>query len=320
MRKGESRLLLTGATGFIGAAAVEAAIARGFEVHAVGHRPVSSPGPQVTYHSLDLLEPTGLARRVSDIGASHLLHLAWSVAPGQFWTSRDNFRWVGATLDLAAAFADAGGTRLVGVGTGFEYAATDGLCREGVTPIEPATPYAVAKDATRRLLSSFAGTAGIGFAWGRVFLLYGPRENPSRLVASVARSLLREQRALCSEGTYVRDFLHVRDTAAALVALTASDVQGAVNIASGQPLQVRQVVARLAGEIGRADLVTFGALPTRPEPPRQVADVTRLRDEIGWSPSFDLSGGLRDTIAWHRRDLGPSGNQETGNRRAGGQE
>ena len=239
------------------------------------------PNPQVTYHALDLLEAEGLARRVSEIGASHLLHLAWSVAPGQFWTSRDNFRWVGATLNLAAAFADAGGTRIVGVGTGFEYAATDDLCREGVTPIEPASPYAVAKDATRRLLSSFAATAGISFAWGRVFLLYGPGENPSRLVASVARSLLREQRALCSEGTYVRDFLHVRDTADALVALTASDVEGAVNIASGEALEVRQVVARLAGEIGRADLVTFGALPTRPEPPRQVADVTAFAQRRG---------------------------------------
>ena len=307
MRRGERRLLLTGATGFIGCAAVEAALARRFEVHAVGSRTTANPSPQVTYHALDLLEPVGLARRVGEIGATHLLHLAWSVTPGQFWTSRDNFRWVGATLDLASAFADAGGTRIVGVGTGFEYAATDDLCREGVTSTEPASPYAVAKDATRRLLSSFAGTAGISFAWGRVFLLYGPGENPGRLVASVARSLLREQRALCSEGTYVRDFLHVRDTADALVALTASDVQGAVNIASGEPLQVRQVVARLAGEIGRADLVTFGALPTRPEPPRQVADVMRLRNDVGWSPSFDLSTGLRDTIAWHRRQRSRDG-------------
>ena len=301
------RLLLTGATGFIGRLAVDAAVARGFDVHAICRHVPPSPKPGVTYHATDLLGGEDIDRRIASIRASHLLHLAWCVVPGKFWSSPENYQWVGATLDLAAAFVAGGGARIVGVGTGFEYQASDDDCREESTPSDPLTPYAVSKDATRRLLSSFADSAGISFAWGRVFLLYGPGENPSRLVASVARSLLREERALCSEGTYVRDFLHVRDTADALVALTASDVQGAVNIASGEPLQVRQVVARLAGEIGRADLVTFGALPTRPEPPRQVADVMRLRNDVGWSPSFDLSTGLRDTIAWHRRQRSRDG-------------
>ena len=299
------RLLLTGATGFIGRLAVDAAVARGFDVHAICRHVPPSPKPGVTYHATDLLGGEDVDRhRVNSRFPSASLR---GVVPGKFWSSPENYQWVGATLDLAAAFVAGGGARIVGVGTGFEYQASDDDCREESTPSDPLTPYAVSKDATRRLLSSFAATAGISFAWGRVFLLYGPGENPSRLVASVARSLLREERALCSEGTYVRDFLHVRDPADALVALTASDVQGAVNIASGEPLQVRQVVACLAGEVGRPDLVMFGALPTRPEPPRQVADVTRLRNDVGWSPSFDLSAGLRDTIAWHRRQRSRDG-------------
>jgi nucleoside-diphosphate-sugar epimerase len=207
---------------------------------------------------------------------------------------------VSATLDLAAAFVEGGGRRIVGVGTGFEYATCHEPCHEDRTELSPTSAYAVSKDATRRLLARLAANDGVSFAWGRVFHLYGPGEHPSRLVASVSRSLLRQEPALCSEGTYIRDFLHVRDTADGLVAVTASGVEGSVNIASGIPIAIRDVVTEVAVQIGNADLVRFGALPARPEPPRQVADVSRLRDEVGWSPCFDLSKGIADTIAWHR--------------------
>jgi nucleoside-diphosphate-sugar epimerase len=296
-----TRLLLTGATGFIGSHAVTCAITRGFDVHALCRRMPERPHRGVTYHALDLLERRDLASCVRAIGATHLLHPAWCVTPGTFWNTRENYRWVSATLDLAAAFVEGGGTRIVGVGTGFEYVASDAPCHEERTELCPSSAYAVSKDATRRLLARLAATDGVSFAWGRVFHLYGPGEHPSRLVASVSRSLLRQEPALCSEGTYIRDFLHVHDTADGLVALTASGVEGPVNIASGVPVAIRDVVSEVAVQIGTAELVRFGALPARPEPPRQVADVSRLRREVGWSPRFDLSSGIADTIAWHRQ-------------------
>jgi nucleoside-diphosphate-sugar epimerase len=305
MAASNRRLLLTGGGGFIGRQAVERARARGFEVHAVVRATPAAPANDVTYHVADLLDARAAAACVRSVRASHLLHLAWAVEPGRFWTSLDNYRWVAATLDLALAFADAGGRRIVGVGTGFEYAVSGAAHDERSSVLEPATPYAVAKDATRRLLESLAASTDLSFAWGRVFLLYGPGEASSRLVASVCRALLRGEPARCSEGTHVRDFLHVRDTADALVALTASDVEGPVNIASGAGVPVRAVVEEAARQIGRPELVQFGALPARAEPPHQVAKVTRLGQEVGWSPSFTLASGIADTIAWHRHKLEP---------------
>jgi nucleoside-diphosphate-sugar epimerase len=302
------RLIVTGATGFIGRPAVQRAVEQGFSVHAISRRMPDTAHPGVAYHVADLVGQRERAHAlIREIGASHLLHLAWFAEPGSFWTSRENFRWVAATLDLAAAFADAGGRRFVGAGSCAEYDWQQGVCREDVTPLEPSTPYGVAKDAVRRLLGSWSLAAGVDVAWGRVFFVYGPGEHPDRLVASVARALLRGARAPCTEGSQRRDFLHVRDVAEAFIALVASPYAGALNIASGQPTEVRALVQRVAAEIGRPDLPDFGALPAPNAPPLIVGDTSRLNEALHWVPRFDLDAGLRDAIAWHRARTGSPG-------------
>jgi nucleoside-diphosphate-sugar epimerase len=296
-----ARLMISGATGFIGRVAVDRAVASGFAVDALCRRVPDASRPGVTYHAVDLLDDRDRAcGLIRGLGASHWLHLAWYVEPRRFWTSRENYRWVAATLDLAEAFAEGSGRRLIAAGTCAEYDWRQGLCSEDTTPLEPATPYGVAKDGLRRLLSSWSAQAGVSFAWGRVFFNYGPGERPERLVSSVIRSLLRGERARCTDGTQRRDFLHVRDIADAFVTLAASEYEGAVNIASGEPLEVRTLVQRIGAVIGRPELLDIGALPSPDEPPLVVGDVRRLREGLRWSPQFDLDAGLEDTIAWHR--------------------
>jgi nucleoside-diphosphate-sugar epimerase len=102
----------------------------------------------------------------------------------------------------------------------------------------------------------------------------------------------------------LRDFLYVRDTADALAALLDADVSGAVNIASGVPVTLQGVIAEVAGQLQRPDLIRLGALPAPAnDPPLLLADVARLRDEVGWSPRYDLAGGLAETINWWKLQL-----------------
>jgi nucleoside-diphosphate-sugar epimerase len=120
-------------------------------------------------------------------------------------------------------------------------------------------------------------------------------------VASVARALTAGQRAPTSAGDQVRDFLHVADVGGAFAALVAGDVRGPVNIGSGEGVAVRELVELIAREAGRPDLLDIGALPPRPrDPPALVADVTRLRDEVGFTPSIRLEEGVRETVTWWR--------------------
>jgi nucleoside-diphosphate-sugar epimerase len=145
-------------------------------------------------------------------------------------------------------------------------------------------------------------------AWGRIFFLYGPGEHRDKLVASVLSSLLQGQEARCTHGNQVRDFLHVEDVASAFVALLDSKVEGAVNIASGQPITIRDVVLLAADQFAARERVEFGAnAAPENEPPLLVADVRRLRDEVGWSPAYQIGSGLEQTARWWESQLQGTG-------------
>jgi nucleoside-diphosphate-sugar epimerase len=168
---------------------------------------------------------------------------------------------------------------------------------ERTTLLRPATPYGEAKAQT------YQSAAVLGqLAWGRIFFLYGPGEHPERLVASVARRLLAGAEAPTSDGSQMRDFMHVEDAARAFVELVDSHVTGAVNVGSGVSVTVRAVVEEVARAAGRPDLLRIGALPQREgEPAELVADVTRLKREVGFVPRYDLERGIADTVEYWRR-------------------
>ena len=294
------RVLLTGASGFVGRHCLSALAARGYEVHAVSSRTQAATAPPaVRWHKADLLDSGQISALLAGTRPTHLLHCAWYAVPGKYWTATENFRWVEASQHLLKAFADQGGQRVVGVGSCAEYDWSDGHCSELTTPLKPATTYGECKHAFQILLTAFSKQQKLSAAWGRLFFLYGPHEPRERLVASVIRSLLREESARCSHGQQVRDFLYVQDAADALVALLDSDVSGPVNIASGVPVAVHEVVQEIANQLERPNLVRLGELPVpQNDPPLLLADIVRLRDEVSWSPRYDLPGGLSETINW----------------------
>ncbi len=288
------RVLVTGGAGFLGRHCLPDLAARGFEVHAVSTRARSGGA---TWHRADLLDAAAARAVVDEVRPTHLLHLAWETGHGTFWSSPRNLDWLAASAHLARAFVEAGGRRMVVAGTCAEYRWDDTVCHEATTPLEPATLYGASKHALHVALRAYARLTGVALAWGRIFLLHGPGEPPGRLVPSVAGAMLRGEPAECSHGRQVRDLLHVADVAAGFGALVASDVTGAVNVASGIPVTLAEVVTTIGEITGRGDLLRLGAIPAAPgDPALLVADAGRLRDEVGWRPRHDLREGLEMTI------------------------
>lgn len=286
----KGRVLVTGASGFVGRQAVSALRETGFEVLTPSHR------------DADLLDPAAARRLVLDAKPAFLLHLAWDVTPGEYWESPANRLWVETTRALARAFGKAGGRRFVGAGTCAEYDwnSGDGLCVPGATPLKPATLYGVCKDAARAALEEEAAAGGFSAAWGRIFHLYGPHEHPSRFVPSVAAALLEGRPAKTSSGAQIRDFLHVCDAGRAFAALLAAEAAGAINIGSGRAETLAFVARTLARLAGKPELLRLGDLPSAPnDPPRLVPDLSALR-AIGFSPRFGLEDGLADALSWRR--------------------
>ncbi|WP_413989768.1 NAD-dependent epimerase/dehydratase family protein [Labrys okinawensis] len=297
------RILITGGTGFVGRWATAALAAAGHDVYVTSRNFLSMQGCEVIV--CDLLRPEGLDVAFARARPEVVLHLAWYVEHGKFWDAVENLDWSAATIRLVSAAEKWGVRRIVCAGTCMEYDLSEGgACNEATTAIRPLSLYAVSKDSIRRIVGKFAADSGMEFVWARLFFLFGPNEHPNRLVSSIVASLLSGRPAKMTSGSQIRDFSDVRDTGEALAALALSKVTGAINIASGQPLRIRDFAEEIRVAAGNVGELRFGALPDRPnEPAAIVADVTRLRDEVGFRPIRTIRERLSETIEWWQGEL-----------------
>ena len=282
------RILVTGGSGFIGSPMVRALKVLGHDVIAPSHA------------SANVLNQAERSALIRESNAEVLVNLAWQTTHGAFWTAADNTDWRDATVAFVQEFLDAGGQRVVLAGSCAEYDwTTNAATLSEDSPCVPATLYGRSKLETFHACSRLID-AGASIAWGRLFFLMGRHETSTRFMPAIIRPLLRGETAHMSEGRGLRDFMHAEDAGSAFAALTESNSTGAVNIASGTPVSLVEVAKQAQELIGNGDL-SVGTIPARNgEPDMLVADVTRLRDEIGFRPKYRLKSALEDCIAYWR--------------------
>jgi nucleoside-diphosphate-sugar epimerase len=300
------RVFLTGATGFIGSHVARLLIGEGCEVYAVVREESSLQRIQDIVAQMHLIQCDlsafdKLDAALESVRPDICLHLAWYTVPGKYLAANENLSLLNASLHLASRLADLDCRRFVGIGTCFEYDTSLGYLSE-TSPTRPRTLYAASKLAAQLVLEQMANTTGMEVAWLRLFYQYGPFEDGRRLVPSVIGSLLRKQPAKVTQGGQVRDFLHVEDVASAIWAVARSDLSGPVNVGSGLPVTVREIVTRIGEIMNCPDLIALGALPYGASDPMFIcADNRRLKEKTDWVPRYDMERGLRHTIEWWRR-------------------
>ncbi len=285
------KVLLTGASGYLGRHVLARLRARGADVQVLG-RSLPPGFDGVPLLRADLLEPTDLAPLLRQAGATHLLHLAWYAEYGKYWASPLNLRWVDATMRLLQAFGEQGGRHVAVAGTCAEYDWAPGWLREDGTPMQPQGLYGVAKDATRRLATALCAAQGVSLAWGHVFYPFGPGEAPQRMLPSLIEVFRGRAAPFGVNTAAYRGMLPVPDAAEAFVHLLAQGCDGRFNVCSGQPALIGDVVRTLA-RLCDADPAPVLALASARagDPPMLVGDNTRLR-ATGWRPTQTLEQGL----------------------------
>lgn len=298
------RLLVFGASGFIGTHVLQLfKEASGVEVHAVSTKK-GREGNAANWHWANIFDRESIQAVLHAAKPTHLLHLAWCTEHGAYWDSEDNYRWLKASNALFEDFLDVGGKRIVCSGTSAEYSANENSCDEHQSQCRPATLYGRSKLQLSQELARLAARGGITHSWARIFNPFGPGEDRRRLVSSTINSLLRGENARCTTGEQVRDFLYVKDVASAIGHLLMGTISGPVNVCSGRPLAVKEMVRIIAEEMGMGEAVELGAIPNRSaEVPFVVGSNARLTRECGWREKYGTRAGVSETIEWWKKQL-----------------
>ena len=257
----KKRILLTGATGFVGRQILQALLKSDVDLRLVVRTNTES---RLLRTKAQVLETTDLFKENSAWwaetceGIDVVIHAAWYAEPGMYLQSPKNFDCLNGTLELANGCVQAGVHRFVGIGSCSEYDMSNGhLSIE--TPLNPTTPYADAKVACFHALSNLLPGKGISFSWARLFYLYGEGEDARRLVPYLQERLSTGQVAELSSGTQIRDYLDVKEAGEQIAKLAFVNTTGAVNICSGYGQTVRELAEKIANEYSRPDLLHFGA-------------------------------------------------------------
>lgn len=225
--------MLTGATGFIGRSCLNILQNSDFEVHALyRNRPIVPVAPNIKWHRCDILDPIQITKIIELICPDYLIHSAWYVEHKLFWSSEKNIDYIPATIDLYKKFNLNGGKKAIFLGTCAEYDPRQSHCDEQTTPLLPATLYGLAKKQTLELLTQLKNDCPqyAPFSWVRLFNLFGPHENPARLIPYILNSYLQKTAPVLNNPFAIRDHLFVDNLAKIILSLMNSDMVGPINV------------------------------------------------------------------------------------------
>lgn len=249
------KVLVTGATGFIGRHVVAQLLQQGKTVIAVSRTASGLPSHANLEHlPLDLHDQAAVSTFIQKHRPHALIHLAWEATPGLFWHSAENFKWLSSSSTLLQQFVAAGGSTAVLAGTCAEYKWENEILHEDSSPVNPTTLYSASKHAFHTLAQVIA--KDINLIWARIFLPYGPDEDENKLISHIVREIQTGNEPTFQTPGRAADFIHVQDVACVLVALAHTHVSGTLNICSGKavtPLEIAQMVSLELGKMSLAE-------------------------------------------------------------------
>lgn len=318
------KILITGGAGYVGSACLRHIVNLGHEAVAYdnlveGHPAAVDGAPLILG---ELADTEKLTQALRDFGAEAVMHFAAATNVGESVTNpeyhyRNN---VAGSLSLLSAMRTAGVKRLLFSSTCATYGMADAVAMSEETPQAPFSPYGRTKLAVEWMIRDFAHAYGMGFTLLRYFNAaggsadgrFGEYHNPeTHLIPLVLEVPLGKRKDIkvfgndypTPDGTCIRDYVHVDDLARAhLLAIeqTRESTAEVYNIGTGVGQSVLEIISACERVSGQT--IAYQLAPRRPgDPPRLVADPSKLKRELGWSPQYvDIEATIRTAWAFHR--------------------
>jgi UDP-glucose 4-epimerase len=294
------KVLITGASGFIGMHLCERLLKEGAEVHAVYRTQNPPEDSRAQWWQADLSDEGSVRGLFRDIRPDLIFHLASHVkgAPNLehvLPTFRSNLQ---STVNLLTLAAEQGCKRMVITGSLAEPEPQNG-------ELFPSAPYAAAKWASSGYARMFHALYKLPVVIARVFMVYGPaQQDLTKLVPYVILSILRGETPKISSGGRPVDWIYVSDVVDGFMALAERPGidGGTFEIGSGSLISIREIVQQLAAVVDPKAKVEFGALADRPLEPTRIANIAETLAKLGWKPKVSLQEGLERTVDWYRKE------------------
>lgn len=279
------KVLVTGASGFVGRHVVTALLSKSHSVTAVARDEARARSmswiEDVTFIARDIHQPRGENTFQAFGEPDVIMHLAWPGLPD--YRRLTHFEHtLFADYGFLKSLLDSGAKHLLVTGTCFEYGLRNGCLAED-TPTSPVTPYGLAKDTLRRFLEFATRDTGAVFQWARLFYMYGPGQHAGSLLSQLERAIERREDSFnMSAGEQLRDYLPVEQVAANLVTLAEHpQCTGVVNVCSGEPISVRRLVERHLAERESTMRLNLGHYPYPDHEPMEFwGNPSKLRSAI----------------------------------------
>jgi len=292
------KILVTGASGFIGSHLCRSLLERGAEVHGISRRQPSGGHNGIRWWQSDLTDGDAVRKLFSAIQPHYIFHLASYVSGSRALEAvlPTFYNNLATTVNILTAATERGCDRVILAGSLEEP-------EPGEVLATPCSPYAAAKWSCGAYARMFHALYNTPAVIARLFMVYGPgQQDLKKLVPYVTLSLLRGESPKLSSGQRLVDWIYVEDVVKGLKQIAlASDVEGkTVELGSGILVSVKDVVERLGCMIDSKKELLFGALNERPFEQVRAANTSDAFEKIGWSPEVSLEEGLARTVSWFR--------------------
>ena len=280
------KILITGATGLIGASILRKLQLNNYEVIVIGrNRPKQYDG---VFFKINLIESSEfkLEKILKEIKASHLIHLAWYTEHGKFWDSKINNKWVEKTAFLVEKFCNAGGKSVIAAGSCAEYSWKSENKLLESAECKPESLYGISKNKTRELLTKICCNAEVNLTWCRIFFPYGPKDNEEKLIPQLKKVASGIKKPFLIKQPGSRDFIHVDDIANAFLIIMKKKYFGIINICNGISYDLNELMQKVI-ESSQAEAIDIDNLNNN-ENITNIVGENKILVELGWKPKREL--------------------------------